>query len=342
MNFKPNDNFFWYLYFMNERMSIFWKRQNGEPWPWTEDEILKNHKFTNVYKILDRASQFEISNVIYNERGLNNDYDTEDIFYRILIYKHFNSPCTWDVLTKQFGDITLDIPFEEITNFLKSYTKEHPEFTPYSNAYMLTAAFLSGEKGKYVHLKGNGWKKYEYYFNIFKEEIFYNGYIYEILQSNSLEEMYNKFMNITSFADFLSYQYIIDMNYSPLFNFDENSFARAGLGTQRGILRTFDIKGKPDFESIIHWTRENLEQLMEDYGKKFDFKFNFKPLPGRMPTNVDLSSCFCETDKFCRVSGIETPGKDIHGKRMKAQYTKASIKSDIIFNFPPKWNLNVL
>ena len=155
-NFRPNDNFVFYLYWICERQQIFWKRLRGEKYPWTEDEILRDNKFTNVYKILDRASQFEISNVIYNERGLVNDYDTEDIFFRILLYKHFNSPATWQVLEDQFGDITLDCGIDNITTYLREYCLQHKDFTPYSNAYMLTAAFLAGNNGKYVYLNRKG------------------------------------------------------------------------------------------------------------------------------------------------------------------------------------------
>ena len=30
----PNDNFAWYLYWICERMNIFWRKYKGEPAPW--------------------------------------------------------------------------------------------------------------------------------------------------------------------------------------------------------------------------------------------------------------------------------------------------------------------
>ncbi|WP_349934505.1 nucleotide kinase domain-containing protein [Bacteroides cellulosilyticus] len=54
--------FKYYFHFMQKRMDIFWKRYEGSPYPWTDDPILKEHKFTNVYRSSDRVSQYLISN----------------------------------------------------------------------------------------------------------------------------------------------------------------------------------------------------------------------------------------------------------------------------------------
>lgn len=327
-NFKPNENFKYYMYFISERMNIFWNRLEGQNPPYTEDKIFQQYKFTNVYRCLDRVSQYLIKNVIYNGK----QYSREDMFYRILIFKHFNSIETWDVLIDCFKDITIkDSSLNDISFYLKQYQIKNTNFKPYSNAYMLTAAFLAGENGKYVHLKGNGWKKYEYYFYIFEKEIFSNHYIDELLKSNSLKELYDKLYKITSFADFLTYQYIIDFNYSEIFDFDENSFACAGLGTQRGIERCFEIKGKSKYEDILFWVQQNFENLCQDYDCQFD------NLPNRLPTIPDLSNCFCETDKMMRGLGILTEGKEVHGKRIKNHFVENKQKIQLMF--PPKWKV---
>lgn len=76
MNFKPNENFQYYLNFMVERMEIFWKRYFHVPFPLTDDPIFREFKFTNVYRALDRVSQYLIGNVIYNGK----EYSREDMF----------------------------------------------------------------------------------------------------------------------------------------------------------------------------------------------------------------------------------------------------------------------
>ena len=54
---QPNDNFDWYLYWIVERMNIFWKKYNGQTENLTDNEILNKFRFTNVYRCLDRVSQ---------------------------------------------------------------------------------------------------------------------------------------------------------------------------------------------------------------------------------------------------------------------------------------------
>ncbi len=45
-----------YFRIARERHSIYLKRKAGEPAPWTEDCILANWKFTNVFRELDRTT----------------------------------------------------------------------------------------------------------------------------------------------------------------------------------------------------------------------------------------------------------------------------------------------
>lgn len=327
-NFRPNENFVYYLYFIKERMNIFWRRHNGLPSPYTNDEILRDKKFTNVYRCLDRSSQFLISDVIYN--GV--EYSKKSMFWRILIYKHFNLPDTWKWLIEDLGDIDESTKLEDISKSVLRYEKRY-EKPPYSNAYMLTAAFLSGKNGKYVHLKGNGWKKHQYYFHIFEKEIDVD----KFLECKSFEELVKMFLGITSIADFLAYQYAQDMVYSEIFDFDLNSFCTAGPGTQRGIERTFDYNGKLNHSEVVIWVHENYERLVEEYSSKYDIDLKPEFLPNFKPQVPDFSNCFCETDKYMRGSNIDS---GVEGKRIKNVFHEN--KGRINYVFPVKWKVGEL
>src|SRR6056297_9326 len=113
-NFKPNENFKYYMYFISERMNIFWERYEGFEPPYTADPILRKHKFTNVYRSLDRVSQFFIKNIL-NEDSEYSDYD---LFWRILLFKHFNKIITWEWLINDLGDIHFDTKMERIIKSL--------------------------------------------------------------------------------------------------------------------------------------------------------------------------------------------------------------------------------
>src|SRR5580700_2427077 len=44
------------LWYMEERQTIYVKRQAGEPFPWTADPILKGRRLENVYREQDRET----------------------------------------------------------------------------------------------------------------------------------------------------------------------------------------------------------------------------------------------------------------------------------------------
>lgn len=332
-NFSPNENFVYYLYWMSERMNIFWRRKQGQPAPYTNDPILQEFKFTNVYRCLDRSSQYLIKNVI-NAEG---DYTPVDKFWRILLYKHFNLPSTWDLLIEGFGDITFDIPFEEITDYLVEHQNKGAKL--YSNAYMLTGSFFKDPVKKAKYGIRDGAKKCEAYLAIFKQEIFENGRINEMLNSKSLEELFGHFKKVTNIADFLAMQYAIDMNYSDLFNFSEDEFVIAGPGAIRGIERTFNITGKANYTDIIKWVSDNFEKLVEEYMAKYNIGIIFNQLPNRRPSLIDFQNCFCETDKYLRGAGVQTDGKMVKGSRIKNTFNEN--KDRIEYDFPKKWGVKI-
>ena len=93
-----------YWYFAYERQNIFLKKISGSNPPWTDDKILQEYKFCNSYRVNDRVSQYLLKNVIYNGKT----YSKEDMIFRIVLFKLFNKETTWELLMKNFDDITLE------------------------------------------------------------------------------------------------------------------------------------------------------------------------------------------------------------------------------------------
>ena len=89
-----NETLRYYFYFIQERMEMFWRKIEGNS-RCTKDEILRNHKFTNVYRASDRVSQYLIKEVIYKDIE---QYKPEDVLLRILVFKVFNKIETWEFL----------------------------------------------------------------------------------------------------------------------------------------------------------------------------------------------------------------------------------------------------
>ena len=321
----PNENFQYYLYWITKRMEIFWNKYEGKRAPWTDDPILQKYKFCNTYRCLDRVSQYLLSHVIYNGK----QYEPEDMFFRILLFKHFNKIETWELLEKEFGDITYETGFENIAKFLDEKIKEGVSI--YGDAYIIGCFFYPFPEYAYIkHLS-----KHRAHFRIWDDEIFQNGHLYDFLEAQSLEDLYTTFRKMRIHGDFTAQQFAIDMNYSPLFNFSENDFVITGPGSIRGIERTFQDARKCDYVGVIKWVHKNFEELMSHFEKETGMEF--KPLPNRLPTLIDIQNCFCETDKFLRGMWIETPGVKVKGQRIKHTYLPN--KERIEYVFPEKWGV---
>lgn len=326
-SFKPNENFKYYMYFISERMDIFWSRKYNFPKPYTTDKIMQDHKFTNTYRVLDRSSQYLIHHVISEE----NQYTKEEMVFRILLYKHFNLPSTWDMLIERFGDINCLTSEEDLVEFFRQKTEEGCVL--YSNAYMITASFMRSTDimGRFGLVPGM--PKYQSYMRLLYKGLWEDGIMKLILESKTQKECFDSLMKLVGVADFLAYQFVQDLNYTSFFNFDDNEYCAAGPGTQRGIERCFDIVGKPDYGEIVKWVYTNFKDLCNQYDA------HFLPLPNHPLQVPDLSNCFCETDKYLRGMGIGTEGKDIDGKRIKAKFNPNPNKIEYVL--PKKWNVNL-
>jgi hypothetical protein len=302
---------------MAERMSIFWLRYEGHPLPWTDDNILRTNKFTNVYRASDRVSQYLISKVIYKP-GYEK-YTEEDILLRVLLFKVFNRINTWEFIESKIGEVTITtFDIEKISSLLTERIKNFPIF---NSAYLMT-----GVHSDYNHLKS----KHERWLRMIKHEFIDNRVFAKIINAKSLKSVFEILTDCPFIGDFLAYQYAIDFNYSPVLNFDENSFVKAGIGAIRGIKKCFvDFNGL-NYDELIHFTKDNLDTFRERYGYQ-----SFRNLFGREPSLIDLQNCFCETDKYLRV---KMPELVVDNTRIKQKYCNP--KSSIDYYFPPKWGLN--
>ena len=84
---------------MYERQLI-WKRRfiDKKEAPWTSDAIFKKFKFTNVYRELDRNSQYCINKIIKpNANG-----SLENLIWKTLVFRLFNNTQTFDAASKHW------------------------------------------------------------------------------------------------------------------------------------------------------------------------------------------------------------------------------------------------
>lgn len=313
---KPTSVFDSYLQFAVERQNVYWRRAQGAAQPWTTDHILQNWKFTNTYRVLDRVSQFLVSEVI--NKG---DQSVEELYFRILLFKTFNRIDTWNLLKDKLGEISWrTYDFERYDSILSEARISGNPI--YSMAYVMpSAGGVFGEARKHQnHLR-------------LIEFMFSNRIPFKIASAKSLSEVFDILRQCPSLGSFLAFQYAIDLNYSSIINFSEMDFVVAGPGAKDGISKCFSDSRNFSNEEIIEIVTINQDQLFEEAGLKFNNLF------GRSLQLIDCQNIFCEISKYARIAHPEYPG--ISGRTKIKQRYKASTDPLVELVLPEKWNLNL-
>jgi hypothetical protein len=305
-----------YWRFAAERQHIFFRRQKKKAGPWSDDDILQHHKFTNVYRITDRVSQYLLREVI----NLG-DQEPRELLFRILLFKLFNKIETWESLQKRIGELRADsFRFQDYNEVLLAIKNSSKPI--YSGAYIMASA-----KSRFGYDL-----KHQNHLKLI--EMILEKPIYEtILQSCSLEKLYLTLKNLPSIGSFLAFQYAIDINYSSITDFSEMDFVQAGPGAKDGIRKCFTDYGKFNEEDIIKYMADQ---------QHFEFsrlELEFKDLYGRPLQLIDCQNLFCEVDKYARLAHPDVQG--ISNRTRIKQKFKPTNKEKIDYCFPKNWRLDL-
>lgn len=302
-----------YWQFAAKRFDIFIKRLSDIYGPWTNDLVIANNRFTNVFRASDRVSQYLIK--LQYENGTN----TQEVFFRTMLFKLFNKIETYEILLKRLETVSYnDFSFDQYDNILtQELTKGN---TIYSGAYIMPSAGRTfGHKFKHSnHLA---------LLSKMMDDKLYQ----KIQESKDLESVFQLLLGYPSLGNFLGFQYTIDLNYSNLINFSEMDFVVAGPGAKNGIAKCFQSLGDYSFEDIIRMMTDDQEKECDRLG------IEQPKLWGRPLQLIDCQNLFCEVDKYLRVTNPEVCGGTSR-KRIKQKFTKG--KGPISLFFPPKWSIN--
>ena len=310
---KRQEVFDLYWYFACERQNIFWKKINGDPAPWTHDKILQEYKFCNSYRVNDRVSQYLLKNVIYN----GNNYNYEDMLFRIILFKLFNKESTWELLSKNFGDILLkNFNTKKYSIVLENAISNGTKI--YNDAYISCANKAFGYDRKH----DNHLALLDKMFNIDKMQD-------KIIKCNTMQDAFNIIKGYPLIGNFMAYQLVTDINYSAFVNWKENEFTVAGPGSLRGIKKCFIDKGTMTNEGIIKYMYMHQD---EEFKR---LNLNFKRIGNRPLQLIDFQNIFCELDKYCRQA---LP--DLKSNRTKIKKHYVPKKDKIEYIYPPKWEIS--
>jgi len=241
--YAPRLDLFWW--FICERQSV-WRRRTLEhlPGPWTDDRILQEERFTNIYRELDPGTRYVIDNV------LELDAPKPDKVFNTMLYRLVGRAETHAALGFQYL-ATFD-PQRFIDTLKRIRDVEGKP--PFTAAYMVSAYASMGSHDKIENVAR--------LFALLHRR--FDGFYARIEAAHHPSEVYETLNTAQGFGNFLSYQTLVDLLYplkvyggKPLLPYTHDDWASAGPGAQRGIAMLLAEGVVADHLTVMRWLREH-------------------------------------------------------------------------------------
>ncbi len=237
--------------FIRERMDMWWGKA-------TQDPILRDYAFTNMYRILDRQSQFVMNTVMCD--------DWDDFMLRSLVHRTFLRDDTWDTINQVCDGYLC----------MRNWNPERVKAALAAEKSVFHRVYKFGHKaGKYQHP------------NTFVNRIdmiddMMNSTLPGLLpEVDSLEGMVQAFKTWPLHQNFTALQFSLDLNYWLEYPED---YAPLGPGSKRGLALAYP------------WVRGTADPVRKAY-EETDWT-GFHGLHGHDPTLVDSEHMLCEYAKY--------------------------------------------
>ena len=258
-----------FMSFVIERHRIYESRLRGDPAPWTKDPILAEWKFCNVYRELDRVTQW----IRVNWRKPNRD--DPDLWFAMVVARFINWPDT-------LAELGYPVPWNT-ERFLDVLTnRKHRREKIWTGAYMVRAGPTEGQE-KAEYYKG----LFDYYWSQ-RDTI-------RPKKGDTLNSWHMQLGMYEGFGSFMAAQIVADVKYvEPLLSAtDWETFAASGPGSRRGLNRVVghDVKAP--------WTEDDWRLTLARLRAETAPRFTVTGM--QVPHAQDLQNCLCEFDKYERV-----------------------------------------
>jgi hypothetical protein len=285
------NQFFEYMY---ERQEIWHKRfLLKQPAPWTTYPILRDYKFTNVYRELDRSTQYLIKNVYLKET------DLKQIVFSIFAHRIYNNPNTFAAIG--YPDV---YNYDEAEWLRKLEDLENNgQRTLNQEAYKINTYIWVGEPR---------WQAYTTY--ILGELLKIIDDVIDLVLSGTAEETIAKLRAIKGVGIFLAHEYyqdFCDLNRyfkKGLTEFDKDSWTNVGPGCSTGLRIIFpSCKTLKEQEEKLYLLRDISSDYLAQFG---EFKYlnwdnkkqEYFVTPGQGSLDVHVQEMWtCEFSKIWKM-----------------------------------------
>lgn len=275
-----------FVYFVSERFAIWDRRLCGAPKPWTQDPILQQYRFCNVYREHDKVTQWIAEHI----RAPFEDHP--HLWFMLCIARQINWP---DTLSELIADKRGAWPYktwnaERARQIMLARRARGDKL--YTGAYMLNAQF-----GKDDYDKA-------------RDKAFFTTHL--TLQphweqrtrrarelSGTLHDAAQALQTVRGWGSFMSAQVVADLKFTRyLANApDWEDWALLGPGSERGLGRIFGML--PEKRHVKKLPPEQAIAVLQDLRAAV-----WPVLERRLPRRLclqNLQNCLCEFDKYERV-----------------------------------------
>ncbi|KAL0952731.1 hypothetical protein HGRIS_006962 [Hohenbuehelia grisea] len=291
-----------------ERKVVDDRRRAGMPRPWTNDRHLREHFFCNTFRVLDKVTQYIISEVI--EKG---NQSPQEVVFRVVLFNTFTKIATWELLQARIGkltwasykreayaDVLLDAKNSGQTLYTCAFQKPAPKFGHddlFMNHLELLEMLMNSDLAGYI------------------------------ASAQYIVEIYEFIISFPGMGPFNSYQLLLNLSYTSVAHFHSNDFVVPGIGAISGLTKlfgkSFTIAYKDDPEiapAIIRYLVRTQNSHFERLGLKF---------PGLGPKNLpmdvaDMEHAVCEVDKYARLAHPSIKGTTNRTRMKRSGFTPAS------------------
>jgi len=298
-----------YFYWLHERETIrIRKEERGDPPPWTDDPILQEFKFCQVFREDDRTTRW------FRTHIRDPLQDKPEVMMATIIFRWFNLIETGRTLLEHNLHLEWDRKkaIEEISKQPKWVTGSYIIKTPNRMNK------VTGVAECITHM----WKDRQYLIDILEKE--------RQDHKSSLKSAWNWFKDYPYMGPFMSYEIVTDLRHTYLLEdaTDIDRWANAGPGAMRGLNR---LTGRPlKFTSTLHpWQDEMFdlfciakeERLDGDYVFPDWFRFEMREIEGGL----------CEFDKYSRILKDEGRTRSIYRHNKELPIVEDTINGESIW-----------
>ena len=264
-------------YWINERHNIYLRKFYKHPKPWTEDVILQQYKFTNVFRQLDKGT-VALQEMLNKKSLLKLATKQEQkalIFFNIYWYRLFN----WYEHAQNLGFV---VSYEEVEKYIKERYKNNQRI--FTGAWMTHGHFCEPKYITYLRGCKECWdRRFEF--------------VDFIRHTNSIEWITYELRNLYCIGKFLSYEIACDLRFTKLLEnaTDKLTWANMGPGAQRGLKRLGLPFGNQQqglvSMQLLYRQLTKSKNLLETHILNAEVPFELR----------EVEHSLCEMDKYMRV-----------------------------------------